>query len=91
MKDFSHIPIVATLRDSQNYIKAAELGVGIHEMKPYLVREDVEQWESLTQWIEQRAAPAMARQQAGAGVADEAPGDANLVGVTVAGPVPTTS
>ncbi len=53
------IPIVATIRDSQNYIKAAELGVGIHEMKPYLVRDDLEQWDSLIQWLEQRtlAAP----------------------------------
>lgn len=50
------IPIVATIRDSQNYIKAAELGVGIHEMKPYLVRDDLEQWESLTGWLEQRTA-----------------------------------
>ena len=49
-----HIPIVATFRDSQNYIKAAELGVGIFEMKPYLVREDVQQWDSLIRWLEQR-------------------------------------
>jgi chromosome partitioning protein len=48
------IPIVATIRDSQNYIKAAELGVGIHEMKPYLVRDDLEQWDSLIQWLESR-------------------------------------
>ena len=27
------IPIVATIRDSQNYLRAAELGVGVHEMK----------------------------------------------------------
>ncbi len=50
------IPIVATIRDSQNYIKAAELGVGIHEMKPYLVRDDLEQWTSLIGWLEQRTA-----------------------------------
>ena len=50
-----HIPIVATIRDSQSYIKAAELGVGIHEMKPYIVREDVEQWDSLIKWLELRS------------------------------------
>jgi chromosome partitioning protein len=49
------IPIVATFRDSQNYIRGAELGVGIHEMKPYLVREDLEQWEPLVQWLESRS------------------------------------
>jgi len=46
-----NIPIVATFRDSQNYIRAAELGVGIHEMKPYLVREDLEQWGPLVEWL----------------------------------------
>ena len=38
------IPIVATLRDSQNYMRAAELGVGVHEMKSYVAHDDVEQW-----------------------------------------------
>ena len=33
------IPIVATLRDSQNYVRAAELGVGVHEMKAYVAQE----------------------------------------------------
>ncbi len=47
-----NIPIVATVRDSQNYVRAAELGVGIHEMKPYLVREDLSQWETLLAWLE---------------------------------------
>jgi chromosome partitioning protein len=45
------IPIVATIRDSQNYVRAAELGVGVHEMKSYVVREDVEQWLPLVQWL----------------------------------------
>lgn len=46
------IPIVTTLRDSQNYIRAAELGVGIHEMKSYITREDIEQWDPLIAWLE---------------------------------------
>jgi chromosome partitioning protein len=53
------IPIVATIRDSQNYVRAAEHGVGVHEMKSYLVREDVEQWEPLVQWLDR---PAVARE-----------------------------
>lgn len=52
-----HIPIVATFRDSQNYIRAAELGVGIHEMKAYLVREDLDQWGPLIQWLDARHGP----------------------------------
>jgi chromosome partitioning protein len=47
------IPIVATIRDSQNYVRAAELGIGVHEMKSYLAAEDVEQWEPLVEWLEQ--------------------------------------
>ena len=47
------IPIVATIRDSQNYVRAAELGIGIHEMKSYVAAEDVEQWQPLVEWLDQ--------------------------------------
>jgi chromosome partitioning protein len=46
------IPVVATIRDSQNYVRAAEQGVGIHEMKPYLIKEDMGQWQTLLNWLE---------------------------------------
>lgn len=46
------IPIVATFRDSQSYVRSAELGIGIHEMKNYTVREDLEQWAPLIRWLE---------------------------------------
>lgn len=49
------IPVITTLRDSQNYVRAAELGYGLHEMKPYLVREDTETWLPLVDWLESRA------------------------------------
>jgi chromosome partitioning protein len=49
-----NIPVVATLRDSQSYIRAAETGMGIFEMKPYLVREDLDQWLPLIGWLSQR-------------------------------------
>ena len=50
------IPIVATIRDSQNYVRAAELGIGVHEMKSYIAREDVEQWAPLVDWLERPVA-----------------------------------
>jgi len=50
------IPIVATIRDSQNYVRAAELGVGVHEMKRYVAQEDVEQWLPLIAWLNPQAA-----------------------------------
>jgi chromosome partitioning protein len=53
-----HIPIVATIRDSQNYVRAAELGIGVHEMKSYVAQADVEQWLPLVQWLARpRGAP----------------------------------
>ena len=45
------IPVIATLRDSQNYVRAAELGVGLHEMKRHLVAQDLEDWEPLLAWL----------------------------------------
>jgi chromosome partitioning protein len=50
------IPIITTIRDSQNYVRAAELGIGVHEMKSYIAREDVEQWAPLVDWLEKPAA-----------------------------------
>jgi chromosome partitioning protein len=48
------IPVVTTLRDSQTYIRAAETGRGIFEMKPSVVQEDLEQWMPLVGWLAQR-------------------------------------
>jgi len=45
------IPFIATLRDTQNYIRSAEAGIGIFEMAPSSVYKDLEQWASLTRWI----------------------------------------
>ncbi len=51
------IPIVATIRDSQNYVRAAELGIGVHEMKSYIAQDDVEQWKPLIEWLEKPSSP----------------------------------
>lgn len=45
------IPFIASLRDSQNYIRAAERGLGIFELAPHLVEQDMEQWEPLLKWL----------------------------------------
>ncbi|HEY0686916.1 MAG TPA: AAA family ATPase [Steroidobacter sp.] len=50
------IPVIATLRDSQAYIRSAEIGQGVFEMKPTSVREDLEQWLPLVGWLAQRKA-----------------------------------
>jgi chromosome partitioning protein len=45
------IPVITTIRDSQNYVRASELGVGVFEMKPYLVASDLEDWYPLLNWL----------------------------------------
>jgi chromosome partitioning protein len=48
------IPFIATLRDSQNYIRAAERGLGIFELAPSLAANDVEQWKPLLRWLKSK-------------------------------------
>ncbi len=45
------LPYVATLRDTQNYIRAEEHGIGIFEMPPSQVYQDREDWQPLVKWL----------------------------------------
>ena len=42
---------MATLRDTQNYIRAEERGVGVFEMAPSQVSQDIENWQPLVKWL----------------------------------------
>ena len=46
------IPIIAVLRDSQNYVRAAEQGIGVCEMQPSRVRPDVEEIQKIVRWLD---------------------------------------
>lgn len=46
------LPFITTLRDTQNYVHAAERGIGIHEMWDKRTDSDKEQWKPLTRWLE---------------------------------------
>ncbi len=46
------IPIIAVLRDSQNFVRAAEEGVGVCEMQPSRVKPDVEQLDKIITWLD---------------------------------------
>jgi chromosome partitioning protein len=48
------VPYVATLREAQNYIRAYQRGIGIHELPPYLAWPDWEQWEPIIEWLQSR-------------------------------------
>lgn len=45
------IPIIAVLRDSQNFVHSAEQGIGIHEMQPSRVRDDMQQIDQIVDWL----------------------------------------
>jgi chromosome partitioning protein len=45
------IATVCQLRDSQNYLHAAEQGIGVHEMQPSRVAKDLDQWGPLIDWL----------------------------------------
>lgn len=50
--DTLDIPFITSLRDTQNYIRAAQQGCGIFELAPYEVKHDVEQWQPLLDWLQ---------------------------------------
>ena len=46
------IPIIAVMRDSQNFVHAAERGVGLHELQQSRARADVEQIDRIVAWLD---------------------------------------
>ncbi len=52
--DRLQIPIVGAIRDSQNYVHAADEGSSIHEMHSSRTRKDLVSWLPLISWLELR-------------------------------------
>ncbi len=48
------IPYLTMLRDNQNYVRAAERGLGIFEMGPAATAIDREQWQPIIKWIKSK-------------------------------------
>ena len=46
------IPIIAVLRDTQNFVHSAEQGIGIHEMPVSRVAPDREQLDNIVRWLD---------------------------------------
>jgi chromosome partitioning protein len=44
-------PFISVLRETQNYVRAADRGLGIFELAPYSVRRDLDQWEPIIRWL----------------------------------------
>ena len=46
------LPVLAYLRDTQNYVQAAAHGLTIFELPPSRAAQDWEQWQPLTAWVD---------------------------------------
>ncbi|RMG34416.1 MAG: cobyrinic acid a,c-diamide synthase [Gammaproteobacteria bacterium] len=46
------VPVLTHLRESQNYIRSAETGLGIFELAPSAVAKDVETWDPIIDWLD---------------------------------------
>jgi len=45
-------PTIAVLRNSQNYVHAADLGLGIYELPQHRVKKDIEQMDLIINWLD---------------------------------------
>lgn len=45
------VPYLAALRQSTNYLRAFQRGMGIFELPEYLAKPDWEQWQPITKWL----------------------------------------
>ena len=46
------IPVVGVLRDSQNYVTAADEGIGVYEMPHYRAQKDIEEMSRIIEWLD---------------------------------------
>ena len=46
------LPFIATLRDTQNYVRASARGIGIFEMWDQRVQQDKLQWQTVIEWLQ---------------------------------------
>jgi chromosome partitioning protein len=49
------IAFITTLRDTQNYVKASEQGLGIFDMQGGTIANDLNTWQPLIKWLDHRA------------------------------------
>jgi chromosome partitioning protein len=49
--DQAGFPVMTNLRDAQIYMQAAEQGLSLFDMRPSLIKRDMQQWSPLLQWL----------------------------------------
>jgi len=48
------IPVIASLRETQNYVTSSEQGIGVHELDTKSNQQDIEAWKQVIDWLENR-------------------------------------
>lgn len=51
------VPVIAVLRDVQAYVKAAELGRGVCELRASEAGPELRQWRNIMRWIDEDVVP----------------------------------
>ena len=49
-----NIPVIAQLRETQNYVTSSEKGLGVHELKSRSNQQDIDAWQQVVDWLENR-------------------------------------
>ena len=47
-----NLPVLTHIRDSQNYVRAMERGLGLFDLPSNRVAQDCEQWQPLLRWLD---------------------------------------
>ena len=58
------IPLIGALRDSQNFVQAAALGLSVGELPPHRAQEDIGALDAIGRWLERRRAMSRAQREA---------------------------
>ncbi len=48
------VPVVGQLRDSMNYVRAYERGLGVSDLPEYMAGEDWAQWDKIVKWVKSK-------------------------------------
>ena len=51
------LPVLAYLRNAQNYVNAAFEGKSIFDLPPHIAERDVEQWQGIIDWLDSEVRP----------------------------------
>jgi chromosome partitioning protein len=58
------IPLIAALRDSQNFVQAAAQGLAVCELPPHRVQDDLPALDAIGAWLQRRRAMSRAQREA---------------------------